>query len=113
MEFLKNIFITAIAVFILAYLLPGITVTSFLYALVVALVLGLLQAIVKPILVLLTLPATILTMGLFLFVINACIVLLADYFLANFSVDGFWFALLFSILLSVLQSLLFSIVNKN
>jgi putative membrane protein len=63
---------------------------------------------VKPILVLFTLPVTILTFGLFLLVINAVIILLADAFISGFSVDGFWVALLFSLLLSIVQSLLFS-----
>jgi putative membrane protein len=74
----------------------------------VALVLAILNAIVKPILILLTLPLTILTLGLFLFVINAVIILLAGSFIDGFVVDGFWWALLFSLLLSIITSLLTS-----
>jgi putative membrane protein len=72
-----------------------------------------LNAIVKPLLVILTLPITIITLGLFLLVINAAIILLGDYFLEGFKVDGFWWALLFSILLSVVSSILYSIGKKE
>lgn len=104
MNFLLKILITAVNVFVLAYLLPGIEIKDFLTAIVVALVLSLLDAIVKPLLILFTLPATILTLGLFLFVINACIILIDAYFVGGFKVDGFWYALLFSICLSLLNS---------
>jgi putative membrane protein len=110
---LRKIFLTAIAVFILAYLLPGIHVSSFPYALLVAIVLGILRAIVKPILVVLTLPVTVLSLGLFLFVINACIVLIADSMLEQFAVTSFGYALLFSILLSIVQSILNSIFKDD
>ena len=113
MEFFRRIILTAAAVFLLAYLLPGINVSSFGYALLVALVLGLLRAIVKPILVILTLPVTVLTFGLFLVVINACMVLLADKLLDHFTVSGFWYAILFSVLLSAIQSFLFSTFKDN
>ncbi len=113
MNTLIKILLTAVAVLILAYILPGIHVASFTTAIIVAAVLGLLRVTVKPLLILFTLPATILSLGLFLFVINAAIILLADYFVSGFSVDGFWIALLFSILLSVLQSVLFSVLEKD
>lgn len=113
MEFLRKIILTAAAVFMLAYLLPGITVSSFGYALIVALVLGFLRAFVQPVLVILTLPVTVLTFGLFLLVINACIVLLADKLLDNFAVSGFWYAILFSVLLSLIQSFLFTTFKDN
>ena len=96
-----------------SYILPGIHVASFTTAIIVAAVLGLLRVTVKPLLILFTLPATILSLGLFLFVINAAIILLADYFVSGFAVDGFWIALLFSTLLSVLQSVLFSVLEKD
>ena len=113
MNTLIKILLTAVAVLILAYILPGIHVASFTTAIIVAVVLGLLRVTVKPLLILFTLPATILSLGLFLFVINAAIILLADYFVSGFTVDGFWIALLFSILLSVLQSVLFSVLEKD
>lgn len=105
MKLILRLLVTAIIVVLLSYALPGVTVDSFFGAIIVAIVLGLLNLIVKPILVLFTLPATILTLGLFLFVINALIIMLCDYLLDGFSVDGFWYALLFSILLSFVQSL--------
>ena len=108
MKFLIRLVLTGGIAFALAHFLPGIHIDTFWTAIVVALVLAFLNAIVKPILVLLTLPITILTFGLFLFVINGIIILMAGSFIDGFSVDGFWWALLFSLLLSVITSLLFS-----
>jgi putative membrane protein len=113
MTFLLRILLTAVVVVFLANFLPGVTVTGYLTAIVVALVLALLNLIVKPILVLLTLPVTILTLGLFLIVINAIIILLVDAFVAGFQVSGFWIAVLFSLLLSIFQSLFFSIAERK
>lgn len=106
MKFLIKILITAVNAFLLAYLLPGIEIHDFFTAIVVALVLSFLDAIVKPVLILFTLPATIFTLGLFLFVINALIILLDAYFVGGFeiAVPKFWNALLFSILLSLANS---------
>lgn len=110
---LRKLLITAVAVFILSYVLPGVSVASFISALIVAVVLGLLRLFVKPILVVLTLPVTIVTLGLFLFVINALIVLLADYFVDGFTVKNLLWALLFSLLLSFLQSVIQSLFNSE
>jgi putative membrane protein len=96
--------VCSVNAFILAYILPGIEIEDYLTAILVAFILSLLDAFVKPLLVLLTLPATVLTLGLFLFVINACIILIDDHFVHGFKVDGFWYALLFSILLSFFNS---------
>jgi putative membrane protein len=106
MNFLYRILITTVNVFILAAILPGIAIVNnnIFTAVIVALVLAVLDAIVKPLLILLTLPATILTLGLFLFVINACIILLDAHFVHGFKVDGFWYALLFSVVLSFFNS---------
>lgn len=104
---------TAIVVVLLANFLPGVSVDGFLTAVIVVVVLTLLDLIVKPILVLFTLPVTIVTFGLFLLVINAIIILLADAFVSGFSVTGFWVALIFSLLLSVIQSILFSLLAKD
>lgn len=101
-----NALFTALIIMVLAYLLPGITVSGFFAAIVLAVVLAVLNALVKPILVLLTLPLTILTLGLFLFVINTILVLIANMVVPGFHVDGFGSALLFSILLSVTKSIL-------
>ena len=110
---LRKLLIIAVAVFILSYVLPGVSVASFISALIVAVVLGLLRLFVKPILVVLTLPVTIVTLGLFLFVINALIVLLADYFVDGFTVKNLLWALLFSLLLSFLQSVIQSLFNSE
>jgi putative membrane protein len=107
MSILVRILVSAVVAFSLSYILRGIHIDSFWTALVLAVVLAVLNAIVKPILIILTLPITILTFGLFLFVINACIILLAGKFVGGFRVDGFWWALLFSLLLSIVTSLLF------
>lgn len=104
MKFLLKIVITAVNALILAYIIPGIHLDSIFTALILALVLAVLDAVVKPLLILFTLPATIFTLGLFLFVINACIILIGDYLVDGFRVDSFWYALLFSILLSFFNS---------
>lgn len=113
MNFIFRILLTAMAVVILAWLLPGVTVTGYVTAIIVALVLALLNLLVKPILVIFTLPVTILTFGLFLLVINAIIILLADTFVAGFQVNGFFLAVLFSLLLSLFQSILFSLMDRE
>ena len=113
MIFLLRILLTAVVVVFLANFLPGVSVTGYWAAIMVALVLALLNLIVKPILVILTLPVTIITFGLFLIVINAIIILLASSFVSGFLIDGFWVAVLFSILLSIFQSLLFSLAERK
>lgn len=105
-EILISWIVTALAILASAYLLPGVHVTSFVTALVVAVVLGIINAFIKPILLILTLPITILTLGLFAFVINAVVILLAANLVPGFTVDGFWWALIFSIVLSVINSFL-------
>lgn len=97
--------LTGLAVLLTAYLLPGVHVENYGYALLVAVVLAIANAIVKPILIIFTIPLTVLTLGLFLLVINAIIILIVDYFVPGFSVDGFWWALAFSLILSVFNSL--------
>ena len=113
MQTILKILLTAVAVMILSYILPGVEVASYWAAIIVAVVLGLLRLIVKPILVFLTFPITLVTLGLFLLVINAIIILMADYFISGFAVKNFWWALAFSLLLSLLQSILHSIIKKD
>lgn len=113
MNLIVRVLLTAIAVVLLAKLLPGVAVEGFTSAIVVAIVIGLLNVFVKPILVILTLPITVVTLGLFLLAINAGIILLADNFIDGFTVTGFWVALLFSLLLSFLQSILFSVLKED
>ena len=110
--FLK-ILLTAVVVIILANILPGVGVAGYVSALIVAVVIALLNMIVRPLLIFFTLPATIVTFGLFIFVINAVIILLADKLVDGFSVSGFWAALLFSILLSIFRSALFSLLKED
>lgn len=102
MRFIIKILISGLAVLLGAYLLPGVHVSNFSIALLVAFVLAFLNTLVKPVLVILTIPITILTLGLFLLVINAIIILFADGLISGFVVDGFWWALLFSLVLSFL-----------
>lgn len=113
MQTILKLLLTAVAVMIIAYILPGVEVVNYWAAIIVAIVLGLLRLIVKPILVFLTFPITIVTLGLFLLVINATIILMADYFVDGFAVRNFWWALGFSMLLSLLQSILFSLLEKD
>jgi len=107
MNFLLRIVITAVVAFALSAVLRGIHIDSFWTAIVLSLVLAVLNFFLKPILIILTLPITILTLGLFLFVINALIVWFASDLVRGFHVDGFGWALLFSLLLSMLTSLLY------
>lgn len=106
MNLLLRLLVTSLAAFAAARLLPGIHIDNYWTAIVLAIVLGLLNVILKPLLILFTLPITIMTMGLFLFVINAVIVLITAYFIQGFHADGFWWALLFSIVLSVFTAIL-------
>jgi putative membrane protein len=95
--------INALALMSVAYLLPGITVDSFVTALVAALVLGLVNAVIRPILILLTLPATLLTLGLFIFVINGLLFWFVGNFITGFLVAGFWWGVAGAIAYSVVS----------
>lgn len=106
MNILLRLLITSLAAFAAAKLLPGIHIDGYWSAILLAIVLGLLNIILKPLLIIFTLPITVVTFGLFLFVINALIVLIASHFIGGFHVDGFWWALFFSIVLSVFTSIL-------
>jgi putative membrane protein len=113
MAFIPRLFLTSVAVMIAGYLLPGIHVSSFWTAILVALVLGFLNLFLKPLMVVLTIPFTVFTFGLFLLVINAFIILIAGAWVHGFVVDGFWWALLFSIILSLVSSLLEKLVKHD
>ncbi|MYN14022.1 phage holin family protein [Pusillimonas sp. TS35] len=106
MELILVWILNAVALLIVAYLLPGITVASFGSALIAALVLGLLNTLVKPVLILLTLPITIVTLGLFLLVLNALVFWFAGSVLKGFQVNGFWWALLGAFIYSVVSGVL-------
>lgn len=103
MSFLIQWVVSGAAIIITAYLLPGVAVEGFLAALVTALILGLINAIIRPILILLTLPLNILTLGLFTLVINALLIMLAATIVPGFAVQGFWWALLFGIVLAIVN----------
>jgi putative membrane protein len=113
MKTILRVLLTALAVVILAKVLPGVTVEGYGSAIIVAIVIALLRFIVKPILVILTLPITIITFGLFLLVINAIIIMMADFFVPGFEVSTIWWALLFGLLLSILQSIFHSVLDKK
>lgn len=102
--------LNAVALLAVAYLLPGIVVASFGSAMIAALVLGLLNALVKPVLILLTLPITIVTLGLFLLVLNALVFWLAGSILNGFKVEGFWWAVIGAILYSVISAFFSSLI---
>jgi putative membrane protein len=107
MNFIMRIVVSSIVAFGLSYILSGVHIDTFWTAIVLALVLAILNAIVKPILFVITIPITLLTLGLFYFVLNALMIILADKFIKGFAVDGFWWALLFSLLLSIVTSVLY------
>ena len=113
-NFIAKTLITAVAVILASYVMhTGVRVDRFLTALLVALVLSLLNFFVKPLLVLITLPITVLTLGLFLFVINAIIILLAGKLVSGFHVDSLWQALLFSLLLSLFTYVLEGVIQPD
>lgn len=101
-----QIIISGLAVVITAFLLPGIAVRDFFTGIVIAALLALLNITVKPVLIFLTIPITMLTLGLFLLVINALMVIIAAEIVPGFVVEGFWWAVLFSLILSLINSLL-------
>lgn len=113
MGLILRLLVTTGIVMFLCWLLPGVEVAGWTSALWVAAVLGLLNSFLRPVLVFLTLPATIVTMGLFLLVINAVIVLLCARLVNGFHVDGFWYAVLFSVVLTFCQSLVNGFIQKD
>ncbi len=113
MGLIIRLLVTAAVAFGLTYVLEGVHIQSFGTAIVFAIVLGILNIIVKPILKILGFPLTVITLGLFSLIINAAVVYLADYFIDGMQIDTFWWALIFSILLSILTSLLSGIFSGD
>jgi len=111
MSFILKFILSAIVTYLLATFLPGAYIRGFTDAMILVVVLAILNAVVKPILQIIGLPITILTLGLFLFVINALIIMLASYLMAGFQIDGFLSALLFSIVLSLATSVVDLVVD--
>lgn len=113
MKFIIRILLTALAAYLIAKTLsPHIMMSNYGHAILFVIVLGILNAILKPILQFLTLPITILTLGLFLIVLNVLMVLLADKLVGGVSIENFWYALLFSFLLSILSTIIQKILSK-
>jgi len=112
MNFLIKILVTGLAVLISSYILPGVHVEGMLTAVIVAAVLALLNASIKPLLIILTIPITVFTLGLFLLVINALMIMLAGKIVPGFTVEGFWYALLFGIVLAFINGI-FEGANPN
>jgi len=107
MSFIINLLISALIVFALANFLPGVSISGYGSAIILAIVIGLLNAFVKPFLSIISLPVTILTLGLFSFVITAVIILIASAIMGDsFHVDGFWYAMLFGVILGIVNSVL-------
>jgi putative membrane protein len=113
MKLISKLLLTALVVIILAKLLPGVSLNNYTTAIIVAAVIAILNVFVKPLLIIFTLPITILTLGLFLLIINAIIILLADRLIDGFGVSSIWTAILFSLLLSFLQSILHSLLKDD
>src|SRR5882757_895308 len=113
MNFIIRFLLSGVAVMLTAYLLPGTHVEDYWAALLVAVLISFSNSIVRPILVIFTIPITIVTLGLFLLVINAAIILMVDYFVDSFHVDGFWWALAFSLVLSIFNSLFTDLTKEK
>lgn len=112
-RFLTKVLVTALAALFASYLLKGVHIDSIQTAIIVAIVLALLNNFIKPILIVLTLPITIVTLGLFLIVINILIIKWASDLVAGFAVDGWWAALLFSLLVSIVTSVIEGLVGNK
>ena len=113
MNFLVRLIISTLAVLVTSYILPGVFIDNFFTGIIVAVVLGCLNTLIKPLLILFSLPLVVFSLGLFLIVINTLIILLTDKLVDGFSVGGFWHALLFSIILSLVTSILNAIKKRD
>lgn len=113
MRILINWLVSTLAIIIAAYLIPGVVVAGLWSALIAALVLGLVNAIIRPILIILTLPINIVTLGLFTLVINALLILLTSSIVRGFNVHGFWTAVLFGVVLMIINLVLRPLKQKK
>ncbi|MEY4111385.1 MAG: hypothetical protein RLZZ46_1741 [Bacteroidota bacterium] len=113
MKFILKLFLSTLAILVTSKLLPGISLDNPLDALILAAVLAFLNAVVKPLLIFFTIPFTIFTLGLFLLVINALVILLADYIVDGFHAAGFWPALWFSLCLTFVTWIFEALAGKN
>ena len=106
MKAILYLIVNTLAVFVTAYILPGIRIETVFTAFIIAIILGVINTFLKPILILLTLPLSILTLGLFVFIINGLLVLLASAIIPGFFVKNFWWAILFSLVVTLISSFL-------
>ena len=109
---ITNLLINTISIFAVSYILSGIQIDSFVTALIVAVVMAVLNVTLKPLLFVITIPITVITFGLFLLVLNVLILYAAAYLIDGFHIAGFWWALLFSFLVSFVNGVLFGLGNK-
>jgi putative membrane protein len=113
MNFIVRLILNAVAILLTSYLLSGVHIEGFVAAFLLAFVLAILNAFLKPVLVILTIPISIVTLGLFLIVINAGVLYLATYFVDGTSIDGFWWAVLFGFIVSILNSILYGLAGEG
>jgi putative membrane protein len=113
MKWILKIAVNTLAILLSAYILPGVQVLNYTSALAIALTLSILNVFFKPLFIIITLPITLLSFGLFLLFTNAFMILIADYFIDSFSVGSFWNALLFSLLLWMVNSIFDRIIKKD
>lgn len=113
MTWIPKLLLNAAALFLASYVLPGVDIDNYYSAIIVAIALAILNVFVKPLLIIITIPVTIITLGLFLFCINAIIILIADSFIDGFEVHGLFWALVLSFVMSVLNSIFGVSGNSN
>ncbi len=111
MKLILNLLIQSFGVFLTAYLLPGVKVETFSTAVIVALLLGIINSFLRPILIFLTLPLTILSLGLSIFIINGALIYLISVFIPEFTISSFFWAIIFSFTISIINTLLFSLTK--
>ena len=104
-----TLLVNTLSIFAVSYILTGIHVDSIMTALVLAIIRAVLNSTVRPLLVIITIPLTLLTFGLFLLVVNVLVLYVAEMLIGGFSIDGFWWALLFSVLVTFVNGVLFGL----
>ncbi len=112
-DILLNLIVNTLSIFAVSYILPGVHVDSFLTAIIVAVVLSVFNVTLKPLLIIITIPITLLTFGLFLLVVNVLVLYAAAALIDGFTIDGFWWAVLFSVLVSLVNSIMFGTSNRH
>ena len=110
---LRNLIVNTLSIFAVSYLLSGIQLDSFLTALILAVVMSVLNVTLKPLLIIVTIPFTIVTFGLFLLVVNVLVLYAAEALIDGFEIAGFWWAVAFSLLVSFVNSVLFGLGKNN